>query len=255
MLNMTNLLCKETILCFPFIILLILIILIELMTFYECENIVKLLNRLISIFAPSNFLILSLLPGYFITIFMEKTNEILYYRITFNHINPIIKTHTKMWNLLYDIYYGNCINIILPLLNVGYIMLNIKYISNAIYTHEWILLFPFISSNLMLYCTIIIGTLLYFYYESLNNIYDIHTELNTNNSNINSLSLELSIINHITDNDGIDRIQNRLLTIQETLIKEKTKSNELKNYYTKETYFLDYTLKTFTVACVLFICC
>ncbi len=252
---MDNILCKETILCFPSIILLILVVLIELMSFFECDNIIKLLNRLIAIFAPSNFLILSLLPGYFITIFMEKSNEVIYHRINFQNINPIIKTHAKMWNLLYNIYYGNYINIILPILNAVYIMLNIKIISDAIYTHEWILLFPFISSDFMLYCTIIIGTLLCFYYESLNNIYEIHTKLDTNKSNINRLSLELSIINHITDNNEIDRIQNRLLTIQETLITEKIKNNKLKNDYTKEASFLDYILKLFTVVCILFVCC
>ena len=101
--NMNNIIYKETILCLPSIILVILIVLVELMSIYEYKNIIPLLKKLIAIFTPSNFLVKSLLPGYFIDIFMKETNYIANFS-TYHNVHPIIKQHANMWNNLYNFY-------------------------------------------------------------------------------------------------------------------------------------------------------
>ena len=178
--NMNNIIYKETILCLPSIILIILIGLVEILTIYEFNTSIILLNRLITIFTPSNFVVKSLLPGYVITIFMEETNDIIYV-INTHQEHPIIH-HAKIWTTLYDFYYNNYIHILLPTLQLSYTMLNTKYILNAINTHSWRLLFPFMLSNISIMFSIMISSLLYFYYKSLNNISKIHRDIEINKS-------------------------------------------------------------------------
>ncbi len=214
-------------LCIPPVVLIILIGLVELLSFYSSRygytfnNIVSLLEKLIIICVPYNFFVKSLLPGYIINIFQNKT---LYIK------HPIITKHAKMWNKIYIIYYDNYINILLQIIMLGYIIIN-RYtfsFSYAIYTHSWILLFPLISTTY-----IIISCVLYFYYISLINIYNIQCYIEYNKSVIEMLLTELSNINN----------EEKILTIKELLIETNHENNKLNKDYNQQIFSINSTLK------------
>ena len=241
--NMPPSLYKETLLCGPPIMLVMLIVLVELMSFYECYKIVKVLKYLITIIVPSNFLVKSLLPGYIITIFRDETNYITQFKNKPHH--PIILQHAKIWNKIYDVYYDNYINMILPILLFGYIINNICYILHTICTNSWRILFPCILSNLIITCTIMSGSLLYFYYKSLNKIWYIHCYIGYNNSIIKTLTTNLN--NLTDDNENKQRLQ-------ELITETNYENNKLDKDYAQEIYFIDSTLKFNTTICILIIC-
>ena len=250
--KMNNIIYKETILCLPTIVLIILIGLVEMLTIYKYNNIVILLKNLIVICTPSNFLVKSLLPGYIITIFTDDIN----YIIKFNYLqHPIIKQHVKKWNNVYNFYYSNYLNILLPILQLSYTMMNTKNILNATNTHSWRLLFPFMMSNIIIIFTIMCGTLLYFYYVSLNNIYNIHRNIEINKSIIDILARDLYNIHNLIDNDEIELFESKLLSIKTNLIETNNKNDKLNKNYEQEVSILDSILKTFTIICALSICC
>ncbi len=251
--DMNNIIYKETILCFPSIILVILIGLVELLTIYDFNtSIILLLKLLIAIFTPSNYVVKSLLPGYIITIFMEETNDIIYVMNT-HDVYDIIH-HAKMWTTLYDFYYNNYIHILLPALQLSYTMLNTKHILHAINTHSWRLLFPFMLSNIIIIFSIMISSLLYFYYKSLNNISNIHRDIEINKSIINILSRDLSNIHNLIDNNEIEQFESKLNSIKTNLTNEEHNKHKINEKYKEEVYMLDYTLKTLIIICVLSIC-
>ncbi len=238
--NMQPSLYKETILCGPSIILVILIVLVELMTFYECYKIVEVLKYLITIFAPSNFLVKSLLPGYIITIFRDDTYYITQFKNKQHY--PIIIQHAKIWNKIYDVYYDNYINMILPILLFGYIIKNICYILHAICTNSWRILFPCMLSNFIITCSIMSSSLLYLYYKSLNKIWHIHCYIGYNNSIIKTLTYNL------TNN------KKNKQKLQELITETNHENNKLNKDYAQEIYFIDSTLKFNGTICILIIC-
>ncbi len=246
--KINNIIYKETILCFPSIVLIILVGLVEVLTIYEYNNIVKILKKLIVICTPSNFLVKSLLPGYIITIFTDDIN----YIIKYNHTqHPIIKQHVKKWNNIYNLYYNNYLHI----LQLSYTMTNTKKILDATHTHTWRLLFPFMLSNLIIIFCIMISSLLYFYYVSLNNICDIHRNIEINKSIVNILTRDLYNSHYLIDNNDIKQYEYKLSSIKTDLINANNNKQKLDENYKQEVYILDSTLKTLTIICILSICC